>query len=100
MMMAEESSPGPRVLSDEAIASIRLALRQYATDPEDGDRLRAALRDVSTDAREKAILPEQLLTMLKDIWYDEPDIRSASGADHARLLQRVVTIFIKEYYSS
>lgn len=100
MMMAEESSPGRRALSDEAITNIRLALRAYANDPEHGDRLRAALRAASAEAREKAILPEQLLTMLKDMWHDMPDVRAASGPDHARLLQRVVTICIKEYYSA
>jgi len=99
MMMAEESSPGRGALSEETIASIRLALQQYADDPDDGDRLRDALRLVSAEAREKSIYPEHLLTILKDMWQDVPNVPAASGADHVQLLQRVVTICIKEYYS-
>jgi hypothetical protein len=100
MMMAQESSPGPGALSDQTISAVRLALKEYAEHPEDGDALRSALRQVSAEAREKTILPEQLLTILKDLWYDVPNVRPASGPDHVQLLQRVVTMCIKEYYST
>lgn len=99
MMMAQESSPGPGILSDETVSAVRLALTQYASNPNDGEDLRKALRFVSAEAREKAILPEQLLTTLKDMWYELPNLRVASGPDHVQLLQRVVTMCIKEYYS-
>lgn len=99
MMMAEQSSPGRGALSEEAIASIRLALQQFANDPADVDRLRDALRHVSAEARAKSILPEHLLTILKDMWQDVPNVPAASSPDHVQLLQRVVTICIKEYFS-
>lgn len=99
MMMAEEPNQAPGVLSDDGISTIRQALQQYAAEPDQGEELRRALRLVSAEARQKAILPEQLLTTLKDIWYELPNTRVVPGSDHVRLLQRVVTICIKEYYS-
>lgn len=99
MMMAEESSPAPGVLSDDSVTTVRLALQKYAADPDQGEELRRALRLISAEARDKAILPEQLLTTLKDMWYELPNVRVVRGSDHVRLLQRVVTVCIKEYYS-
>lgn len=99
MMMADEPNRAPGVLSDDSISTIRLALQQYAADPDQSKELRHALRLVSAEARQKAIFPEQLLTTLKDIWYELPNTRVVPGSDHVRLLQRVVTICIKEYYS-
>ena len=81
------------------MATVQLALRNFAESPDDGEALRGALRLVAAEARDKSIFPEQLLTTLKDMWHDLPSVRSASGPDHARLLQQVVTICIKEYYS-
>ena len=45
-------------------------------------------------------MPEQLLIVLKDIWSGLPEVRSMSDARaQTSLLQRVVTMCIKEYYS-
>lgn len=97
-MMAEESSPGPGVLNDETIATLRLALLHFAEHSDDGN-LRDALRLASAEARATGIPPEQVLTTLKALWYETPNLRGAAGPDHVRLLQRVVTMCIKEYYS-
>ncbi|HTI62957.1 MAG TPA: hypothetical protein VL524_05560 [Gemmatimonadaceae bacterium] len=98
-MMAEESSPSAGALSEETIAMLRTALVRFAASPDDGE-LRDALRLVSDEARARGILPEQLLTTLKDMWHAVPNVRVATGGEPARLLQRMVTICIKEYYSS
>jgi hypothetical protein len=51
------------------------------------------------EARSKSMLPEQLLVVLKDIWYALPAVRAIDDAGaQIRLLQRVVTMCIKEYY--
>ena len=101
MMMAHDSSPPPAAgLAEETVARTREALSHYLEDPEaGGDGLRDALDAMATEARSKAMLPEQLLVVLKDIWYALPAVRSLddSGAQ-IRLLQRVVTMCIKEYY--
>jgi hypothetical protein len=101
MMMAHDSSPPPAPgLAEETTARTRVALSHYLENAEaGGDELRLALDAMAAEARSKAMLPEQLLVVLKDIWYALPAVRSIedSGAQ-IRLLQRVVTMCIKEYY--
>jgi hypothetical protein len=56
---------------------------------------------VAAEAREKAILPEHLLIALKDVWSNLPEVRTMpETGQQVRLLQRVVTMCIKEYYST
>jgi hypothetical protein len=101
MMMAHDSSPPPAAgLAEETVTRARVALTRYLESPDRaGDELRDALDLMATEARSKAMLPEQLLVVLKDVWYALPEVRSLedSGAQ-IRLLQRVVTMCIKEYY--
>lgn len=101
MMMAHDSSPPPSAgLAEETVARARLALTHYLDDAEAGGReLRDALDLMAKEAREKSMLPEQLLVVLKDIWYALPAVRAIEdSAAQIRLLQRVVTMCIKEYY--
>jgi hypothetical protein len=99
MMMAHDSSPGP-TLTEETIEAVRSALVHYVDAPEAGDRLRVALRRMALEARARKMLPEQLLIVLKDVWYSLPPVRRiAEPTDQIRLLQRVVTMSIKEYYA-
>jgi hypothetical protein len=101
MMMAHDSSPPPAAgLAEETVARARVALARYLDDSEaGGSDLRDALDAMATEARSKSMLPEQLLVVLKDVWYALPAVRSLddSGAQ-IRMLQRVVTMCIKEYY--
>src|SRR5687768_6200456 len=101
MMMAHDSSPPPTAaLDEETVARARVALSNYLEDSDAaGPELRNALDAMATEARAKSMLPEQLLVVLKDIWYALPAVRALedSGAQ-IRLLQRVVTMCIKEYY--
>jgi hypothetical protein len=101
MMMAHDSSPGPNALPEETIESVRAALVRYVGAPTSGDELGVALRHMAAEARDRSMLPEQLLVVLKDIWHSLPSVRNMSDAtDQVRLLQRVVTMCIKEYYSA
>jgi hypothetical protein len=100
MMMAHDSSPGPNALTEETIESVRVALVRYVNAPARGDELGDALRHMAAEARDRSMLPEQLLIVLKDIWHSLPSVRNMSdSADQIRLLQRVVTMCIKEYYA-
>jgi len=55
---------------------------------------------MAAEAHAQAMLPEQLLVLLKDIWYSVPGVSAIrETTDQVRLLQRVVTMCIKEYYA-
>lgn len=105
MMMAHDSSHTPPArLDDETLAELRAALRAYLSKSSDAGALQGALQGallrVSTEARQRAMLPEQLLVVLKDVWSTLPEVRAMTDAgEQIRLLQRVVTMCIKEYYS-
>jgi hypothetical protein len=101
MMVAHDSSsPPPSRLADETVHALREALRRYLSNGLSPSPLQDALLRVAREAREKDILPEQLLIVLKDVWNALPEVRAMTdNAQQVRLLQRVVTMCIKEYYS-
>ena len=99
MMMAHDSTPPRPELSASSIESLRAALRAYLRD-NDTARLQVSLGDVAHEAHARKMRAEQLLVQLKDIWFELPEIGGApEGDDQNRLLQRVVTLCIREYYS-
>jgi hypothetical protein len=56
---------------------------------------------MSAEARGRAMLPEHVLMVLKDVWGTLPEVRAMTDTgEQVRLLQRVVTMCIKEYYSA
>lgn len=100
MMMAHDSRFDSSDLSEETIEAVRSALVLYVDAPSRGDRLRETLNAMAAEARGKEIPPEHLLVVLKDIWYSLPSVRGiADPSEQVRLLQRVVTMCIKEYYA-
>ncbi len=101
MMMAYDSSqPPPSRVDDDTLDELRAALRQYLVDNSSPRVLRNALLRMSSEAREKSILPEHLLIVLKDVWNALPEVGAMpDAAQRIRMLQRVVTLCIKEYYS-
>ena len=101
MMMAFDSSQNPPSrLSDGTTHSVRVALQEYLASGSSTE-LQEALVQLAADAREKSIPPEQVLIALKDMWSALPEVRVMSDAgNQIRLLQRVVTMCIKEYYSA
>jgi len=100
MMMAHDSGRGRSSLAEKTIESVRVALRQYVESPEGSEPLRATLHAMAGEAHQKALLPEELLVVLKDIWYSLPVVRAMTEpTEQIRLLQRVVTMCIKEYYA-
>ena len=59
----------------------------------------------TVDLRERGTLvgadPDRLLVVLKGIWGTLPEVRAMTNStEQVRLLQRVVTMCIKEYYSA
>jgi hypothetical protein len=101
MMMAFDSSQNPPSrLSDDATQGVRVALRDYVASGSSSG-LRQALVQQAADAREKSVPPEQVLIALKHIWISLPEVRvMADTGNQMLLLERVVTMCIKEYYSA
>ena len=101
MMMAHDSGQPPSGRIDDAsLDAVRLALRAYLRDA-DASALQASLLLVSIEARARNVLPEQLLVTLKELWNTLPEVRAMSDAgQQVRLLQRVVTMCIHEYYNA
>ncbi len=99
MMMAYDSSQTPPSrLDDDTIDAVRAALREYLTTGS-SSVLQAPLVRMASDAREKTMLPEHVLIALKEVWNALPEVRAMSdAAERIQLLQRVVTMCIKEYY--
>jgi hypothetical protein len=102
MKMAHDSSQPPSSrLDEELLNAVRLALGGYEQDAGHASALQASLLLVATEARARAILPEQLLVRLKEAWSSLPEVRAMRDShEQARLLQRVVTMCIREYYSA
>ena len=102
MMMAHDSShTPPSRLDDETVAAVRAALRTYLSRTPEPATLQHALVRMSSEPRDRSILPEQQLVVLKDVWGTLPEVRAMTDSgEQVRLLQRVVTMCIKEYYSA
>jgi hypothetical protein len=102
MMMAHDSGQPPSSRLDaESLDAVRVALRGYLVNSEDPSALQAALLLLASEARQRNILPEQLLVTLKEVWGAIPEVRAMPDArEQVRLQQRVVTMCIREYYNA
>jgi hypothetical protein len=102
MMMAHDSGHTPPGRLDGAsIDLLRAALRDYLQDSKDPNKLQPSLLHIAGEARARDMLPEQLLVVLKDVWSSLPEVRSMTNTrEQINLLQRVVTMCIREYYSA
>ena len=100
MMMAHDSSHVPPGQLDQAtIGALQSALRDYVT-AGSSSSLAGGIALLADEARDKHILAEQLLIVLKDLWSSLPEVRALTDArQQARLLERVISMCIKEYYS-
>lgn len=101
-MMAHDTGPTPpNAVSEEHIEAVRRAIARYSSGAMNPPaELRESLHALARDAREKSVPPEQLLVLLKSIWYELPAVRSAlANAERTRVLQQLVTMCIKEYFA-
>jgi hypothetical protein len=99
-MMAHDSSVPRPDLSASTVASLEKALAAFLADPTETSQLERALSALTKEARDKQVHAEQLLVVLKDVWFALPAIRQVpSGETQNALLQRVVTQCIRQYYS-
>ena len=101
MMMAHDSTPNRPKLDEASVDALESALQKYLADTAEIATLQPALRRIAAEAREKKMPAEQLLVLLKDIWFRLPQVRKTpEGEKQTRMLQSVVTLCIREYYSA
>lgn len=87
-------------LSPDAAAALHDALEHYVGNGGDEGTLRAALRLVTAEARAKDIPPEQLMIAFKSLWEELPSVRATSDPRlRSRLLERLITASIQEYFA-
>ena len=100
-MAFDSSHTPPSRLEDATVNAVRDSLRRYLADSSDPVALQRALLRLSAEAHDKNLHAEQLLVQLKDIWYALPEVRTMTDTtEQVRLLQRAVTMCIKEYYGA
>lgn len=103
MMMQHDMGPmPPNALAHETVDAVRRALQRYvveASAAEAPSPLHGALHALAHEARAKGIPPEQLLLTLKGIWQALPEVENARDhSEKTRILQRIVTLCIQEYF--
>lgn len=88
------------VLSGEAQSGLLAALEQFVSQSGDDGSLRGALRRVTLEARERQIPPERLMIAFKALWERLPAVRDTTDPRmRARLLERLITASIQEYFA-
>src|SRR5437867_10355393 len=99
MMMARKSTPDRPELSAASLEALRAVLQECLAHTSETSSLQSVLQQIAVEARSRKMHAEQLLIALKDVWYGLPQIKLApEGEEQNRLLQRVVTMCIREYY--
>ena len=99
--MAFDRTPNSAALDPVIVTELRAALSRSLKAGNHGDELKGLLTRAAADARQKGIQAEQLLLVLKDVWYSLPQLATLSGDDvQTRLLQQLISRCIQEYYAS
>jgi hypothetical protein len=98
--MAPDRTPNSSALDPVIVTEMRAALSRSLRAGSHGDELKGLLSRAAVDARKKGIQAEQLLLVLKDIWYSLPELATRLGDDvQTRLLQQLIARCIQEYYA-
>ena len=99
-MMAFDRTPSRSNLDPETVEALRDALTRSVAQGNHVDDLHTVLCKAAADARSKSIQAEQLLVILKEIWFGLPDVVNAQSSDAENaLLQELISRCIQEYYS-
>jgi len=98
MMMARDLTPQRPELDAASVEALTASLQRYVQEGVDGAD-GWPMRRVAAEARAKHMHAEHLLIALKDVWYSLPSVQQApEGEEQARMLQRIITLSIRQYY--
>jgi hypothetical protein len=90
--------PESRPLSEATLEQLRKAIQDRRQSPAIGeDALQAALRVVASEARERALRPEELIVALKQLM-DEPRGARSNSSEDRQLREWIVTTCIRAYF--
>ena len=98
-MMAFDRMHSPRLEADtlEALRGVMERAMRRGDHPQE---LQDILTRAATEARTKDIHAEQLLVIMKELWYSLPDVRGAGDSNRqTELLQELISRCISEYYA-
>ena len=102
--MTDESSPTsepPRLFPPSTVDAVRDAIVDHLRQPATGtDALHDALRLMARDAQSCGLRAEQVIIALKQLWGTIPEVQNATDRQvRSRLLERLITHCIHEYYA-
>jgi hypothetical protein len=98
--MSLDPTPTSPSLDASTVDAMRAMLGRSAANGSHDPQLQDLLCATAAEARNRGIRAEQLLIMMKDIWYALPDVaaRTSSDVDNA-LLEDLISRCIREYYA-
>jgi hypothetical protein len=98
-MMAFDRMPSPQ-LDTDTIVALQSVMQRAVRKGDHEQELQSVLARAASEARDKNIHAEQLLVIMKGLWYSLPDLRSAEDSDrHTELLQQLISRCISQYYA-
>src|SRR5215207_2826350 len=98
--MASERTPDSPPLDATTVEALRAAFVQSMVRGSHAPDLHHLLCTTAQEARTKGIRAEQLLIVLKDIWYSLPELAATTASDvENTLLQELISRCIREYYA-
>lgn len=96
----DSTSGAPSRLDEPTVELVRVALRRSLGEGVETPPMRTALAALTAHARDRGVLPEQLVVLIKDLWFAMPEVRTMpAAAELVRRQQAIVTMCIKEYFS-
>ena len=97
--MAFDRTPSPQ-LESETVEALRAVMDRAVRRGNHTDELHDILCRVAAEAREKRIQAEQLLVIMKELWYSLPELRRVADNDRqVALLQELISRCIDRYYA-
>ena len=99
--MQSQLNNGTALPCRHGVDALRRVFQSGHSSPADGkdDHWRACARVMCADARDRGVRIEELLISLKRIWPTIPGVERLQRDESGRLLSRVVTLCVEEYYA-
>jgi len=99
-MMAFDRTPSSRLEAD-TLDALRSVMQRAMRNGGHEQELQSVLARAAAEARDKNIHAEQLLVIMKELWFSLPDLRTADDSDRqTKLLQELITRCIAQYYAT